>query len=180
MDKRMMILVSFFSVATFISSIITSCLVFYNEKARTDINSNKVIANADIYKSSSINYYNNNKLNLSNLEPGANIVQKFSITNNNSNQITYNIEWNNISSDWDNGGKPEELIYSISCTDGQKITNKQMPTEDSDVIILDNQELKTNKTNECTMTVNFKSTGQDQSYNLNKTFKGEYKIVIKE
>lgn len=183
MDKKMMILVCFFSVATFISSVIGSCFVFYNEKARTDINSNKVLATPDVSKSTSINYYGNNKLNLSMLEPGYTMEQKFSITNNESNLLKYKIIWNNISSTWgsDSGtSHPEEFIYSLTCSNGQKIIDKQMPINNEDIVILENQELKTNKTDECTLKVTFLSTGFDQSYNLNKSFSGEYKVVIEE
>lgn len=184
MEKKMMILLGFFSVATFISSVICSCLVFYNEKARTDINSNKVLAATDINKSTSINYYSNNNLNLSQLQPGYTLEQKFSITNNNSNQINYDIVWNNISSTWnipENGlpAYPDEFVYSLTCTDGQKV-NASMPTNESNMVILENQELKTNKTNECTIKITFIANGYDQSYNLNKSFGGEYKVVVKD
>ena len=60
MDKKLVTLVCFFSILTFISSTICSSLVFLNEKARTDANSNKVIATNNIYKSTSI-IYNQNK-----------------------------------------------------------------------------------------------------------------------
>lgn len=186
MDKKMMILIGFFSVATFISSVIGSCIVFYNEKARTDINSNKVLAATDIYKSVSINYYNNNLLKLNALQPGFSFEHKFSITNNNSNEINYDIVWNNVSSTWhysENGmeAHPEEFIYSLTCSDGQKITNTPMPIDEkNNNIIFENQSLKTNKTNECTLKVTFISTGMDQSYNLNRSFGGEYKVIVKE
>lgn len=183
MDKKLVTLVCFFSILTFISSTICSSLVFLNEKARTDANSNKVIATNNIYKSTSIIYNQNNTFNLSGLTPGYNISRTFSITNNNSNTIRYNIEWTNVISTWNvaqSGGTahPEEFIYSLTCTNGEKIENKTMPFENS--IILENLELKTNKTNDCTIKVTFKNTGADQSYNNNKSFRGTYKIIIKE
>lgn len=184
MEKKMMILTGFFSVATFISSVICSCLVFYNEKARTDINSNKVLAISDINKSTSINYYSNNYLSLTSLEPGFTIEQNFSITNNNSNQITYDIVWHNITSTWNNSeneipSHPEEFIYSLTCSNGQKIINETMPYNEDDLVILENQELKTNKTNDCTIKISFIKAEYDQSYNFNKSFNGEYKVIVK-
>lgn len=185
MDKKLVILVCFFSVLTLISSIICSSLVFFNEKARTEVNSNKVLANNNIYKSTSIIYNNDNTFNLSGLNPGYSVEHSFSILNNNSNTIKYNIEWSDIISTWhtsDPGyqAHPEEFIYSLSCSNGEKVDNKQMPTSTKDNIILENLELKTNKSNDCKIRVTFKSTGLDQSYNLNKSFKGTYKFVIKE
>ena len=156
MDKKWTILICVFSVLTFISSVIGSSILFMNDEIRTEANSNKVLANKNIYKSTSIVYEANNNLRLNSLNPGYNLEQKFSITNNNSNTIKYIIEWQNISSDWNSGnGMPEEFS-------------------------LDNLELETNKTNECTIKINFINTGQDQSYNLNKTFTGTYKVIIKE
>lgn len=67
MEKKMVILVGFFSVLTLVSSVITSSLVFFNEKARTEANSNKVLIEEGIYKNTSINYERNNTLNLSDL-----------------------------------------------------------------------------------------------------------------
>lgn len=185
MDKKLVILVCFFSVLTLISSIICSSLVFFNEKARTEVNSNKVLATNNIYKSTSIIYNNNNTLNLSGLTPGYSIEHSFSIINNNSNTIKYNIEWADILSTWNtaNAGyqaHPEEFIFNLTCTNGEKIENKQMPASNKNDIILEDLELKTNKSNDCTIRVTFKSTGQDQSYNYNKSFRGTYKFVIKE
>ncbi len=185
MDKKLVILVCFFSVLTLISSIICSSLVFFNEKARTEVNSNKVLATNNIYKSTSIIYNNNNTFNLSGLTPGYSVEHSFSIVNNNSNTIKYNIEWSDIISTWNVASTgieahPEEFVYSLSCTNGEKVENKQMPINSDDNVILENLELKTNKSNDCTIRVTFKSTGLDQSYNYNKSFKGTYKFVIKE
>lgn len=183
MEKKMVILVGFFSVLTLVSSVITSSLVFFNEKARTEANSNKVLIEEGIYKNTSINYERNNTLNLSDLTPGYSVEHQFSITNNNSNTIKYNIEWTNVASSWNVApdgmeSHPEEFVYSITCTSGDRVNEKQMPT--SDGTILENLELKTNKSNDCVIKVTFKNTGLDQSYNNNKSFKGTYKVVIKE
>lgn len=183
MEKKVVILVGFFSVLTLITSVITSSLVFFNEKARTEANSNKVLVQEGIYKSTSVDYERNNTLNLSGLTPGYNLEQKFSITNNNSNTIKYNIEWSNVASSWNTASNgmeahPEEFVYSINCTNGDRVEEQQMPTNDE--IILENLELKTNKSNDCVIKVTFKNTGLDQSYNYNKSFKGTYKVVIKE
>ena len=170
MDKKWTILICVFSVLTFISSVIGSSIIFMNDEIRTEANSNKVLANKNIYKSTSIVYEANNNLRLNSLNPGYNLEQKFSITNNNSNTIKYIIEWQNISSNWNSGnGMPEEFNYSVNCSNGEKVENKQMPLNNE--VILDNLELETNKTNECTIKINFINTGQDQSYNLNKTFR---------
>ena len=53
-----------------------------------------------------------------------------------------------------------------------------MPTKKETITILDNLEIKTNKTNECSLRVEFKNIGMDQSYNNNKEFRGTYKIVV--
>lgn len=185
MDKKWMILTCFFSVLTFISSIICSCLVFYNEKARTEINSNKVLATSNTYKSATILYNQNNYLSISGLIPGNTIEQSFSITNNNSNTIIYDIEWDNVTTTWNynNDGlasHPEEFSYALTCSNGEKVENKVMPVDSNDYTIFSNLELKTNKSNECDIKITFINTGNDQSYNLNKSFSGIYKVVVRE
>lgn len=182
MEKKVMILICFFSALTMISSVVSSSLIFYSEQARTEANSNKVLATNNIYKSTSIVYNQNNTFNLSGLSPGYTITNNFSITNNNSNTIKYRIEWNNVTSTWkdavDGITHPEEFTYTLTCSNGEAVKETTMPTEKGPIVILDNLELKTNKTNECNLKVEFKNTGLDQSYNNNKSFRGTYKIVI--
>ncbi len=183
MDKKLLILTCFFSMLTLISSIICSSLVFYNEQTRTELNSNQVLATSHNYINTSIVYNHNNTISLSGLNPGYNITQTFSITNNNSNAIKYNIEWSDVVTTWnsENNGlqpKPEEFVYNLVCSNGEKIENKRMPLTESDFVILKNLELKTNKSNDCTIKITFINTGADQSYNLNKAFKGTYKAIV--
>lgn len=178
MDKKWMILIGVFSVLTLISSVISASIVFMNDEVRTEVNSKKVLGNANIYKSTSIVYESDNVLRLSSLNPGYHIEQKFSITNNNSNTIKYVIEWQNVTSTWNSDNAlPKEFVYSLSCSNGEKIVDKQMPLNNE--IILDDLELLTNKTNECVISISFVNTGQDQSYSLNKSFGGTYKVVVK-
>jgi hypothetical protein len=182
MDKKITILVCFFSALTLIASVISSALIFYSEQARTEANSNKVLATNNVYKSTSIVYNQNNTFNLSGLKPGDNLTHTFSITNNNSNTIKYRIEWNNITSTWgdeiDGVSHPEEFTYTLTCSNGEAVKQTTMPTKKETITILDNLEIKTNKTNDCTLRVEFKNIGVDQSYNNNKSFRGTYKIVV--
>lgn len=188
MNKKLMILICSFSTLTLISSIVCSSLIFLNEKARTEVNGSEVLAVNNIYKSTSIIYNQNNTLNISNIKPGYELSQNFTIVNNNSNTIKYDIKWSNIISTWNmdyNGdnSNPNNFVYTLKCTNGEQITNKKMPINDNE-IILDDLELKTNKTNECTISVYYlNDNNQDvieQSYYYNNSFRGTYKIEIKE
>lgn len=184
MDKKWMVLMCIFSVLTFISSIVCSCFIFFSEKSRIEGVSKEVLADSNTYKSSSIVYNNNNTINLSELSPGYNIEQTFSITNNNSNPIIYSIEWRDVTSTWNYNSDgtivhPEEFIYSIKCSNGENKENITMPTN-GDSVIFDNLELKTNRTNTCNIKISFIDKETDQSYNLNKLFRGTYKIIVKE
>ena len=179
MDKKWMILIGFFSAFTLISSIVSTSIVFMNDETRTEVNSNKVLPDKNIYKNTSIVYDENNHLNISSIDPGYSLEQKFRISNNNSNQIKYSIEWQNVTSTWNEpDARPAEFTYTLNCSNGEKVISKQMPL--SNEVILDDLELTTNKTNECIITFSFVNTEQDQSYNLNKSFIGTYKVIVKE
>jgi len=185
MDKKWMILACFFSILTFITSVICSSLIFYNEKNRTEINSEKVLATKNIFKSSNITYKSNNSVNISNVNPGYTLNKYFSITNNNSNTIKCKVEWANVVSNWGVGSEteeahPEELVYSLSCSNGEKISNKQVPVDNKNNLIIDNLEVKTNNTNNCTLTVTFINNGTNQDYNKTKSFGGKYIITVVE
>lgn len=182
MDRKLVIIACFFSILTFISSVVCSSLIFYNEKNRTEINSEKVLAANNIYKTSSIIYNNGNSINFANIAPGYSTSRSFSITNNNSNTIKYKVEWQNIVSTWGNEingvSHPEELIYSLNCSNGERVNSKQVPTNDKDNLIIDNIEVKTNSTDSCTITINYKNNGGDQSYNENRSFGGLFKVSV--
>lgn len=184
MGKKWMILLCSFSVLTLICSIISTSLIFYGDRARTQENSNKVIANNNVYKNATIVYEQDNNLSLYGLTPGIKITQNFSMTNNNSNTIKYSIKWLNVTTTW-NGNTlnyseihPEEFVYTLTCSNGEKIDRKQMPLENE--YIIQNLELKTNKSNNCSIDIEFLNMNKDQSYNYNKSFSGRYLITIEE
>ena len=182
MGKNSLILILSFSVLTFISSIICTFVVINNENARTELNSNKVLATNHTYISSSIIYKEDNTFTISNLNPGNTITKTFIITNNNSKETKYTVYWSNITSNWGNANMygiihPEEFVYSLNCTNGEKTDPKQVPTKDNDTII-ESITLGTNKTDTCTLTMSFIQKEEDQSYNLEKSFTGTYNVKL--
>jgi len=179
-----MILILSFSVLTFITSLICTLVIINNENARTEMNSNKVIAKNNTYISSYITYKEPNTFTVENLQPGQTFNRTFTITNNSSKETKYNIYWENIYSNWGNANMygiihPEEFTYTINCTNGEKTEPKQVPIDNEDDIILENITLTTNKTDICTITLTFnKKEETDQSYNLEKKFTGTYIIKL--
>lgn len=183
MGKKWLILLCIFSVLTFISSITYNVFLISNDKNITELNSNSVLASNNTYNKIYINYEYDNHLYLTNLLPTQSISNNFTITNNNTKEITYSILWENIKSNWGTNQydssliHPEELVYSLNCTDGSVVTN-QMPINNDNNVILDNLKLKTNSINNCVLKVEFIRKETDQSYNFDKSFEGTYKVVI--
>lgn len=183
MGKKWLILLCIFSMLTFISSITYNVFLISNDKNRTELNSNSVLASNNIYNKIYINYEYDNHLYLTNLLPTQSISNTFTITNNNTKEITYSIIWENVQSNWGTNEydssliHPEEFIYSLNCSDGNTVTN-QMPINNDNNIILDNLKLKTNSINTCVLKIEFIQKGTDQAYNLDKHFEGTYKVVI--
>jgi len=182
MGKNSMIIIISFSVLTFISSIITTLVIINNENARTELNSNKVLAANHTYISSSITYKESNSFTIENLNPGDSVTKTFTITNNNSKETKYNIYWSNIESNWGIANMygiihPEEFQYSLFCSNGEKTELKQVPTSGNEDIYTE-LTIGTNKTNTCTLTITFEKKEADQSYNLGKSFKGTYNIKL--
>lgn len=173
MDKRWLILTCFFSMLTLITSIVCTSLIYQAEKNKTESNSNEVIATKTLYKDTSIIYEQNNIVTLTSIAPGYTITKTFSLTNNNSDTIKYRIEWQDITN-LDTNTHKDKFTYSLKCSNGE---SKEEIVPSTDEIILDNLELKTNKSNECqiTLTLNEDET-ITESYT--QTFKGTYKITI--
>lgn len=183
MGKKWSILLCIFSMLTFISSITYNVFLISNDKNRTELNSNSVLASNNTYNKVYINYEYDNHFNLTNLLPTQSISKSFSITNNNTKEIMSSIIWENVKSNWGTNQydsslvHPEELVYELNCSDGTIIT-KQMPINNEDNIILDNLKIKSNSINTCTIKVEFIQKETDQSYNYDKNFEGTYKVVI--
>lgn len=183
MGKKWSILLCIFSMLTFMCSISYNIFLISNDKNRTELNSSTVLASNNIYNKVYINYESNNHLTLFNYLPSQSYSQTFTITNNNTKDITYSIIWENVTSTWgvnqyDNSLiHPEEFIYSLNCSDGNTIT-KEMPINNDNNIILDNISLKSNSINTCTIYIEFTQLEKDQSYNYNKNFEGTYRVVI--
>ena len=186
MEKRMVILTCIFSALTLFFSVMCTTITIQSEKNRTEVNSSSILANNHQYYKTSIIYEQNNNLNINNLSPGDSIEKEFSITNSNSDTITYKITWQNVNSIWNNQTigyneiHPEEFVYSLACSNGESVVNKAMPLNSNDQIILEKLSLKTNRTNKCKLTISFINMNKDQSYNYNKSFGGEYKVLIYE
>lgn len=184
MGKNSMILILSFSVLTFITSLICTLVIINNENARTEMNSNKVIAKKNTYISSYITYKESNKFTINNLKPGDRVNKTFVINNNNSKEIKFDLYWENIYSDWGTANMygiihPEEFTYTVACTNGEKTESKQVPlNSNEDLKILENITLQTNKTNTCTISFLFEKKDIDQTYNLEKTFTGTYKVKL--
>lgn len=177
MGKKWLILISTFTILTFLSSLISIFIIISVGNTKSEINGNTLISNGNNYQDTIITYYTDNNLSLANLNPGDRIVKKFTISNENSNDLKYKIFWQSIKSDWqEKDGKPEEFMYTLMCTKGEKV-NKKMPLKDE--VILEGLELRTNETNDCTLTIEFINNNEDeQAYNLNKNFSGKYTVQI--
>ena len=175
-----MIVACFFSILTFISSIVCSSLIFYNEKNRTEINSEKVLAANNIYKTSQIVYKQESTINFANVSNGYSVSRTFSVINSNSNTIKFKVVWVNIVSTYEN----QNLTYSLSCSNGEKVTDKQIPSTDKEYTIIDNVELKTNNIDNCTITINYKEdevvTEEEAQLEepTNRSFGGKYQVII--
>ena len=142
-----------------------------------DVNSNinKVIASNKKIINVSVYYNQDNNVGLVNLMPGSVITREFIITNNNSDEINYHVTWNGVNSNWYDV-HPEELVYEVSCSNGEKLERTNMPKDSG--IFMNNMKLGTNKTNTCLMTITFIDTPDGQEYNLNRTFMGIFKVEI--
>ena len=177
MGKKWLILLSSFAILTFISSLISIIIVLNITNTKSEINGNTLISNGSNYQNTIITYYTDNNISLNNLNPGDKIIKKFTISNENSNDLKYKIVWQSVQSTWeDNNGNPEEFTYTLTCSKGEKISRK-MPIKDE--IIIEDLELKTNEINNCTLTIDFININDnEQAYNLNKSFNGKYNIQI--
>ena len=171
MGKKWMILICFFSILTFISSVITTIILFRIEHNRDEIKTTSLKATTKNYQKNSITYYGDNNISLVDLLPGAKIEKSFSIANINSDTLKYTIKWHNVVSNWN--FENENFIYTLNCDDFEKII-KKMPTNPEEIIT--EQEIKSNSQNNCVLTIEV----LDSEYIPGNEFSASYIISIED
>lgn len=172
MDKRLAILISSFSILTFTISLISSILIVNSENARTEKNGSEILSKEQSNRLL-INFETNNELELINLTPGYNLSTNFTIINNSREKIRYNIKWIKVNSSFKNIDNPESFIYSLNCSNGEKIEEKQMPLSIDEQSIYDNLEINPNEENKCSLFINFKN---NEAVINPQYFKGTIKV----
>ena len=104
--------------------------------------------------------------------PGATHTIKFSVTNTGTVAAPYGIDLINVTN---NFADKNDLVYSISSTNsGGSKTTTVMPNDDTTLIPAIT--IEPGVTQEYTMTIHFKETGDDQNDNQGKTFGGLIQI----
>ena len=170
MGKKWMILICFFCVLTFISSITTTILLFNIENHHDEIKTTGIKGSNKNYQNTFITFNGENNIKIDNIFPGNRIEKSFSITNNNSDSIRYGISWQNITTSLTE--ENENFYYLLKCDD---LSTPIIAMPISNATIANNLELKGNHTNNCTITI---EVGNDMP--LDNNFNASYIIKIDE
>lgn len=126
-------------------------------------------------KNMEITYTETSNVTLENAYTGDSVTKTFTVKNTGNTDVYYNVVLENVVN---NFAKPEELQYTISETNDAAWRLGKTPT--SDDTLLSDIKIKTGETHTYTLEITFIDVGNDQSYNMNKTFSGKINVVPSE
>ena len=127
-------------------------------------------------KNMEITYTETSNVTLENAYTGDSVTKTFTVKNTGDTDVYYNVVLENVVNDF---AKPEELKYIIEEASGAAYRNDAaVPT--SNTTILSDIKIKTGETHSYTLEIIFIDVGDDQSYNMNKTFSGKINVVPSE
>ena len=126
-------------------------------------------------KNMEITYTETSNVTLENAYTGDSLTKTFTVKNTGNTDVYYNVVLENVVNDF---AKPEELQYTISETNDAAWRLGKTPT--SDDTLLSDIKIKTGETHTYTLEITFIDVGNDQSYNMNKTFSGKINVVPSE
>ena len=126
-------------------------------------------------KNMEITYTETSNVTLENAYTGDSVTKTFTVKNTGNTDVYYNVVLENVVNDF---AKPEELQYTISETNDAAWRLGKTPT--SDDTLLSDIKIKTGETHTYTLEITFIDVGNDQSYNMNKTFSGKINVVPSE
>lgn len=110
-------------------------------------------------------------LRLENALPGASASKTFTVTNNSSIKIKYDINIIDVYNTFQN----DELVYSLTSTNnGASVIEEVLPIIDE--VLVGKIEVEPGVTQVYTITIKFKETGEDQNYNQGAEFRGKLQI----
>ena len=110
-------------------------------------------------------------LRLENTLPGASASKTFTVTNNSSIKIKYDINIIDVYNTFQN----DELLYSLtSINNGREIAEEVLPNIDG--LLTGKIDIDPGVTHTYTMIIKFKETGTDQNYNQGAEFRGKLQI----
>ena len=165
MERKLLWILCVLSIFTFTTSLFSSLLIYFNDNNHTRVNSNSVTSKITKYKKSMIVYENGKHVDIRNIGAGFDANYLVSITNDNSDDISFQIKWDNVKNDW-NPIDYQNFIYSVNCDNGAVIDNQSMPFSSEGKVILSPLVVSSNKTVSCGIRVRYNSNYLEQTSNV--------------
>ncbi len=174
MERKLLWILCIVSIMTFASSLFSSLLIYFNENNHTRVNSSNIINTKTKYKKSLIVYETGKSVSIKDV---AGLFEKdywVSITNDNSDDIIYQIMWKNVTSDW-NTTDNVNFVYGVSCDNGVVIDNNVMPNTNEEKVIVGAIVVSANKSVACGIKVRYAGNYLEQS---NNSFSADLDVLI--
>lgn len=139
----------------------------YMEMTINTINSNVIDMNSDRLR---IIFNDGDEIYIASMTPGMTITKTFTVQNLSAAITHYDLSIIDVA----NTFTGSDLVYSLSSVGGASLSERTVPSTNTK--ILSNVLIAANTTHTYTYTIKFKSTGSDQSANMNSSFNAKLKL----
>lgn len=193
-ERKNVIFLTVVAIATLLVAVVGATFAYFSTTVQSNItgNQNKVdVGTAKLASSTIVFAASGDKIDLQNAIPGSSANTSFTITNNSDIDLSYDVSWKDVTSNFNEkdadyeGYAPstqaDELKYKVSCTATKEGSSQESKEETAPLTgtapILSNQKIKAGDTATCTVTVNFIETNENQNYNQGRTFTGTINVA---
>ncbi len=122
----------------------------------------------------SIVYTDTSNVTMVNAYTGDSIIKTFTIKNNSSYPLYYNILLENVVNNFEN---PNDLVYTLEEVNSNAVYRDESIIPTKDTSIATNVRIDANQIHSYNLKITFLKTEEDQSNNMNKTFSSNIDII---
>lgn len=190
MEKKSVVFLTVIAVATLLVAVVGATFAYFSTTVSSNVGTTdgKYNNTAEVttakFSSTTITFGmtgEGNRLVMTDVIPGTSKEATFTVKNDGSTDIDYNISWTDVTNNFGETvdgvvGHPEELVYSLSCTGGTSYTGTETTMPTTAGVIASNLKVTAGQTATCTITATFKETNDNQNYNQGRSFSGTINV----
>ena len=182
MERKSTVFLTVIAVLTLLIAVVGATFAYFTVTISGNENATSTIIRTANIK---ITYTSGDNIYIENAEPGSTGTLTFSVENEGDRALDYYVKWTDVVNTFAEGTHPEELVYSVTVTDGSSnslytLSNTIAPSTDGYININSNDPITIapGVTHNYSITLSFYEMNSAQNYNQVRTFSAEADIEL--